>query len=125
MAGYVPFRPRSVSPSVEKVVLMDPVAVALKAGQPTIQDVLNAIHDLSKKITQVSKNQQILETKLSHTEKYLMGVGTILIHAANWLYQSIYYYTIPPSADGNTYPQFAPHPPHWVDASPGEAAPRL
>lgn len=48
---------RKNAPSISQVVLVDPPVIPAKP-QPTNQDVLNAIHDLGKKISQLSKNQE-------------------------------------------------------------------
>ena len=54
-------------PVAEKVKLVDPQVTAKPSGQPTIQDVLNAIQGLSNMISQLSKNQQIMESWLSNS----------------------------------------------------------
>jgi uncharacterized phage infection (PIP) family protein YhgE len=54
-------------PVGEKVKLVGPQVTAKPSGQPTIQDVLNAIQGLSNMISQLSKNQQIMESWLSNS----------------------------------------------------------
>jgi hypothetical protein len=75
-------RPR-YAPSGEQVVPVDPPVTPAKP-QPTIQDVLNAIHDLGKKISQLSKNQQILESRLDWIENTVGDNYNNIISAANY-----------------------------------------
>jgi len=70
ITGRVPPMPIRIPPH-EKVALVD-VGSSIKAqAQPTTLDLQNAIQDLSKKISQLSKNQHALESQL--TNIYSMG----------------------------------------------------
>ncbi len=71
--------------------VVDLPAGSKPTAQPTNQDVLNALHDLNKKISQLSKNQQILETKigalgsrLEHIESAVNSSYANIIKAANY-----------------------------------------
>ena len=76
--AYAPLRPVTASSDVGKVSLMD--GTAKQVASPTNQDILNAINDLHKKISDLSKNQQILETKLSNVNWNVIS-GAILAAA--------------------------------------------
>ena len=52
---------------------MGPQVTAKPSGQPNIQDVLNAIQGLSNMISQLSKNQQIMESWLSKRRRDFGG----------------------------------------------------
>jgi len=80
----VHLRPR-LAPSGEKVGLVDPPGPkAVHGSQPTNQDVLDVIQDLSKKISQLSKNQQILASKLDQIESTVGDNYSNIIAAANY-----------------------------------------
>ena len=74
LTGRVPPMPIRISPH-EKVELVDVGAIIKAQAQPTNQDILNAIQYLSKKISQLSKNQQTLESQL--TNVYSMAQWTM------------------------------------------------
>lgn len=77
-------RPR-LAPSAEKVGLVDPTGPkAAHASQPTNRELLDAIQDLSKKISQLSKNQQILANKLELIERTVNDNYSNIIAAANY-----------------------------------------
>lgn len=77
--AYTPLPPATASSDEGKVSLVD--GTAKQVASPTNQDILNAINDLHKKISDLSKNQQILETKLSNVNWNVKN-GAIL--AANY-----------------------------------------
>ncbi len=77
--AFAPLRPVTSSSDEGKVSLVD--ATAKQVASPTNQDILNAINELHKKISELSKNQQILETKLSNVN-WNVAHGAIL--AANY-----------------------------------------
>jgi histidinol dehydrogenase len=65
---------------------VDPVGFALAhASQPTTQDLLNAINDLSKKISQLSKNQQTLASSLDQIGKTVTANYLNIQKAANYI----------------------------------------
>ncbi len=77
--AHTPLPPATASSDEGKVSLVD--GTAKQVASPTNQDILNAINDLHKKISDLSKNQQILETKLSNVNWNVKN-GAIL--AANY-----------------------------------------
>ena len=84
--SMVPAQPRYRHPSGEGVVIVvePPPTPAKHGAQPTIQDVLDAIQDLSKKLSQLSKNQQTLESRLDSIEKTVKANYSNIIMAANY-----------------------------------------
>jgi len=109
-----PVRPPRVNLPVEKVGLVNVGAPIKAQAQPTIQDALNAIQDLSKKITQLSKNQQILETKLDNIQKSLAAVDTNVMTGAQYLgYNIRYVIAILPAAEKSDT-AYAPPPLTWA-----------
>jgi hypothetical protein len=86
---YVPVTPPHIPPVLEKVKLVDAPATAKISAQPTTQDVLNAIHDLSKAISQLSKNQQIMQTMLSNIFQYQQHTNSNVTTSFNNLHNVI------------------------------------
>jgi hypothetical protein len=74
---------RRNAPSINQVVLVEPPVIPAKP-QPTNQDVLNAIQDLGKKISQLSKNQQALESYLGQIDSTVGENYYNIISAANF-----------------------------------------
>lgn len=111
-----PFRPPRVYVPVEKVGLVDAqLPKSAAPAQPTTQDVLNVIQDLSKKISQLSKNQQILETKLDNIQKSLAAVDTNVISGAQWnAYVTNYFWAIGTPGQKSDIGAKSPEQPIWA-----------
>ena len=67
-----------------EIVLTGDLNLSTKSAQPSIQDVLNAMQDLSKKLSQLSKNQQVLANKFDLIDKIVRANYTNIITAANY-----------------------------------------
>ena len=76
IAGYVPPTPNRISPQTT-VSLVDGAGTLKLQGPPTNQDILNAIHDLSKKVSQISKNQQCIESMLGNANNPISLATTL------------------------------------------------
>jgi hypothetical protein len=118
------FRPRSVglqggAPPRHTTAGIGKVDALPSAGQPAIRtpsdvDIYNAIYEVSQKLLQLSKNQQILDAKLDHITSRLdaananviMGVQYLgrIEMATEWLIAGDY------DASSETLPK---HLPHW------------
>jgi hypothetical protein len=80
----VPIPPSGSSPRFGKGVVEPPPLPSTPAAQPTTQDVLNAIQHLSKMISQLSKNQEALESKLGAMETTVNANYKNIIKSANY-----------------------------------------
>jgi len=78
-----PVQPPQSASSAE-IVLTGDLNLSSKSAQPSIQDVLNAMQDLSKKLSQLSKNQQVLANKLEQIERTVAANYSNIITAANY-----------------------------------------
>jgi hypothetical protein len=107
--GPKPPRPDTASKAVEVV---DSV-VYTGPPQPTVADVMKAIQDLANKISQLSKNQRAIETKLQSMTKELDAIDANTVAGAVWLSAWAYCIVMNMPTDG---PLFMPHgmrEPHW------------
>ena len=107
--GPKPPRPNTASNAVEVV---DSV-VYTGPSQPTVADVMKAIQDLANKISQLSKNQRAIETKLQSMTKELDAIDANTVTGAVWLRAWAYCIVMNMPTDG---PLFMPHgmrEPHW------------
>ncbi len=95
---FVPVIPPRFFPQVGRVAHVDmPVAVAVKAQgaavlgtlqgalQPTTQDVLSAIQQLTKIVCQIGNNQLIIEQMLYDVQRSLVPTATNVISVGNVL----------------------------------------
>lgn len=89
ISANAPRPPRSAG-TVEKVQVID-VPVVSVPPQPTNADLLKAINDLGNKIHQLSKNQQILESRLDNLKKTADAIDSNVIAGAEWLWQWIWW----------------------------------
>ena len=108
--GPKPPRPPAASNTVEVV---DPI-VYTGPSQPTAADVMKAIQDLANKISQLSKNQQAIETKLRSMTKELDAIDANTVAGAVWLQCWAYCIVMNMPSDGPS--MFWPdgmREPHW------------
>ena len=109
-SGPKPPRPHADGNAVEVV---DSV-VYTGPAQPTVADVMKAIQDLAKKISQLSKNQRAIETKLQSMTKQLDAIDANTVAGAVWLAAWAYCIVMNMPMDGPSL--FVPHgmnEPHW------------
>jgi hypothetical protein len=107
--GPKPPRPPDTGPTVEVV---DPV-VYTGPAQPTEADVMKAIQDLAKKISQLSKNQQAIETRLRSMTRELAAIDANTVAGAVWLRAWAYCIVMNMPSDGPMFWPDGMREPHW------------
>ena len=78
LAGFKPKHPPDAGSKVEVV---DPI-VYTGPSQPTPADLMKAIQDLSSRLSQLSKNQQAIETRLRSMAKQLDAIDANTVAGA-------------------------------------------
>ena len=107
--GPKPPRPPGADATVEVV---DPVVYA-GPSQPTEADVMKALHDLAKRISQLSKNQQAIETRLRSMTRQLDAIDANTVAGAVWLRSWAYCIVMNMPSDGPMFWPEGMREPHW------------
>ena len=110
LAGFKPKHPPDAGSKVEVV---DPI-VYTGPTQPTPADLMKAIQDLSSRLSQLSKNQQAIETRLRSMAKQLDAIDANTVAGAVWLSHWAYCIVMNMPLDGPSlfWPQGMKEP-HW------------
>jgi hypothetical protein len=103
---------RALSDSSGRVELVD--GSGLPAVQtPTDTDILKAIGELNKKLQQITKNQQVIESKLNHLATRVAAADSNLIMGVQYLNRvmtSVGWWVV---GDNDTAEETYPSTPHW------------
>ena len=108
--------PRPATDAVGKV---EPVAAGnlrSTAAAPNNADVFNAIVELSARVQQLSKNQQVLDAKLDHITKRIAAVDSNLIRGITYPNRCLFYVEalVAVGGDANHVRAYQPgNLPHW------------
>lgn len=104
--------PRPTAATGGKVELVDGGALP-SVRTPNDADIFNAIGELSKKIHQLSKNQQAIEAKLNHITARVAAIDANLITGAQYLEKVMNSIGWWAAGDEDTAEQTWPPKPHW------------
>ena len=82
--------------------------------KPDDAEILNAIGELSKKLSVLAKNQRVLSDRLRHVEGLITNNSSNVVNGfvyMRWLMWAVAYWTL--NADDDTWGRNVPKMPHW------------